>query len=81
MGPGLYLVGRRLYVLGRDLYLIGRDLYLDFGGKVLGPISQAQDFTLKIEVKMRAWIFGPTTLPHRHESLPHRHASLPLYLR
>ena len=70
----LYLIGTRLYLAVIDLYLKGTDLYFDLGtdlylvlwGKVFGPESWAQDFTSKNEVKIRAWIFGPKTLPHSH---------------
>ena len=31
--------------------------------------------TLHHEVKIRAWIYGPKTLPRRDKTLPHRHRS------
>ena len=66
-----------LAFLGPGLYLVGTYFYIDFCGKFYGPGSWAKDFTSKIEVKIRAWICGPKTLPHRHGSLPRRHKTLP----
>ena len=70
VGTRLYLTGTDLYLVGTDLYIVGTDLYLDFLGKVLGPKIQARNFTSKIDVKIRARILGPKTLPRRHLSLP-----------
>ena len=53
----IYVVGTTLNLIGMDIYLIDSDFYLDFS---LGPKIPG------IEIKMRAWIVGPKTLPHRH---------------
>ena len=46
-----YHIDTDIYLIGTVLYLIGTHLYLDFRQSLL---SWAQDFTSKIEVKVRA---------------------------